>query len=310
MLPQRVIKNMKDKEDENMSLKYKKWRDLSVNPFSIKFKKIVLLDVYSYPVGQNDVIECDCEYAKKKTKCFIKIERSKMACFSTEVENVNTLYEKGFYDKCPRIIESGDINNKKYIVLEKIKGFKISELLRQGKKIDMNRYLFDYGRELARIHKIPISDFNKAKQRIINDVPNEENYGEFDSVIKKYIKWLVNNKPSYKMDTFIHGDFHYSNILWNKDKISGVLDFEYSGIGFKEQDIAWSIVLRPCQLFLDTINEINRFLEGYKEDNTYNEALLKWCLVNAFCHFYLMNSDEKYRKKVITLLDTVNKSHL
>ena len=41
-------------------------------------------------------------------------------------------------------------------------------------------------------------------------------------------------------------------ILWNNKKISAVLDWELSGIGNKEFDIAWAIINRPSQKFLKT----------------------------------------------------------
>ena len=55
--------------------------------------------------------------------------------------------------------------------------------------------------------------FAAAKQRSINDLPKEEKY-QNDSNIIIYINYLKENKPLIKFDTFIHGDFHYANILW------------------------------------------------------------------------------------------------
>ncbi len=48
--------------------------------------------------------------------------------------------------------------------------------------------------------------------------------------------------------------------LVENEKISGVLDFEYSGKGFKEQDIAWALVLRPDQTFMDQYEDLKSFL--------------------------------------------------
>ena len=35
--------------------------------------------------------------------------------------------------------------------------------------------------------KIPNDEFNGAKQRIINDIPTEENYKEIDEFLKPYL---------------------------------------------------------------------------------------------------------------------------
>ena len=127
--------------------------------------------------------------------------------------------------------------------------------------------------------------------------------------MKPYIDYLSKNRIIFNNKTFIHGDFHYANILWQDEEISGVLDFEYGGMRFKEQDIAWSIVLRPTQIFMDNLEDIKCFLKGYLEVGTYDKSKLKWCIINAYCHFYLMNKDNvKYIDKLKQLMEsTYNK---
>ena len=44
---------------------YKKWRELSLDPFKIKFNNIILKEIISYPYAGNDVIECICSYKGK-----------------------------------------------------------------------------------------------------------------------------------------------------------------------------------------------------------------------------------------------------
>ena len=85
-----------------------------------------------------------------------------------------------------------------------------------------------------------------------------------------------------------------------------MLDFEYSGIGVKEQDIAWACILRPNQKFMDSIHDIKMFLSGYLEEGNFNIQIFKWCLINGYCHFYLMNKNNKlYIKKILILLESV-----
>ena len=95
-----------------------------------------------------------------------------------------------------------------------------------------------------------------------------------------------------------------------KRPISGIIDFEYSGKGFKEQDIAWALILRPSQKFMNNYKDIKYFLEGYKKIGNYDEKSLQWCLINGYCHFYLMNiqntSDKKEIKKLLNII--INKN--
>ena len=74
-----------------MSIVYQKWRDLIINPFNIKFNCIKINRIISYPPAGNDVVECLCEINGDVKNIFIKIERSKVCDFTTEVNNLNYL---------------------------------------------------------------------------------------------------------------------------------------------------------------------------------------------------------------------------
>ena len=90
-----------------MSKIYKKWRDLVIDPFSINFKKIKLEKIISYPPAGNDVIECRCIFNDQTIKAFIKIERSKMANFATEVKHLKILNHLDYCSLVPQIYETG-----------------------------------------------------------------------------------------------------------------------------------------------------------------------------------------------------------
>ena len=292
-------------------MKIEKWKDLSIEPTKIKFKEIKDLEIISYPYAQNDVVECKCKYNDKIINVFIKIERSRMADFTSEINNLNTILNNNYYYKIPKVIENGVVDGKEYMVLEKIDGDRLSIIFDKNNFSNRKEYLINYGKELGTIHKIPIKLFNISKKRIINDLPTKDDYKEFDDFIKPYIDYLDNHKIDFNNDTFIHGDFHYANILWNNTDISGVLDFEYSGKGLKEQDIAWSIILRPSQKFMDNINDIKYFLKGYSSVNNYDIKKLKWCLINGYCHFYLMNKDNhEYIDKLKKLIKQIYNSSI
>ncbi|MDD4298616.1 MAG: aminoglycoside phosphotransferase family protein [Bacilli bacterium] len=295
-----------------MGKKYKKWRDLTTDPFDIKFKNIKLNQIVSYPPAGNDVVECKCSingYTDEQS-VFIKIERSKIEGFDTEVKHLDILSKNNYYYKMPKVIEYGYVNNKKYIVLQKLEGNRLSDIfVKISDKQLKKEYLIKYGKELAKIHSILDQSFLDAKQRTINDYPKNENHLEMDEYILPYIEYLKLNKPNMEEKVFIHGDFHYANILWKNRNISGVLDFEYSGMGFKEQDIAWACILRPTQYFMDNIDDVLCFLEGYTTIMSFNKESFRWCLINGYCHFYLMNKDnEEYKTKLQRLLLEIKNS--
>ncbi len=224
-----------------------------------------------------------------------------MSNFDNEVTILKLLKEKL---PVPKVYEYGRYGDYKYIVLSKLEGDKLSTIIKITNDKSRN-YLFSYGSWLAKIHSLKLKS-DIAMQRPINDYPNIEKYKDLNKDEKKIINYLINNKPDIVFDTFIHGDFHYGNILWKGKKITGILDFEYAGIGFKEQDIAWALILRPNQEFLCEKAEIKLFFDGYKTIGNYDFDKLKWCLINGYMHFYLMNrnsDNKKYLDKLIELID-------
>ncbi len=287
---------------ENMTKVQEKWRESLINIEDIDFKNIDFKKIISYPPAGNDVFECIGTYQNKDINFIVKSERGKFAFFDNEINILNKI-ENDF--KVPHVIESGKVNDHTYIVLSKIEGEKLSDIFKEQENISKEKYLYNYGVELAKVHNYSIN-WIKAKLRDINDYPKIELYKEFDNWEESIVDYLKMTKPSkIEYNTFIHGDFHYGNILWNNYEVTGILDWEYSGMGFKEQDIAWALILRPGQKFMDDINDYESFLDGYKSLGSYNEDNLKWCLINGLMHFYLMNKtkdDKEYLEKIKKLI--------
>lgn len=160
-----------------MSKIYPKWResDTDIKRINFKIDKII-----SYPPAGNEVYEIisnDHHY-------FLKIEKSKMADFESEKNNIIKL--QSYYNKIPSIIDYGMIDNKHYIILSKIEGYRLSDFINEENSTEL---YYKYGKELAHIHKIPYDKFNIAKQRIINDIVPDDKYPERDDYIKKTINY-------------------------------------------------------------------------------------------------------------------------
>ena len=284
--------------------KYKKWRDLEINPKDINTKLGRITKIINYYPAGNDVIECVIENNNEKRNVVLKIERSRVSDFVQEKENINILQKNKYYEKVPKVLDLVKHKNKNCLFLEKRTGNILSEIFKKDNS-KKEEYLYKYGKELAIIHKIPKDLFKNSYQRDINSIVKTE-----IKELQPYVRYLSKNYIEANKDTFIHGDFHYGNILWDKGKVSTVLDFEYSGIGFKEQDIAWATVLRPGQKFMDNVNDIKVFLSGYKEELSFNFNKYLWCLINCYCHFYNMNSNNKeYCAKILELLEQISKEN-
>lgn len=280
-------------------MKYKKFRDLKIDITKVPFTKFSIKEILNYMPAGNDVIEIK---TKNNQNYIIKIERSKMADFLSEFKNINYVKESK-YDKLPSIVEFYNKQGIKCLVEEKVKGKRLSEIINSKNK---DKYLYKMGYELAIIHNINCKcELSIAKQRVINQMPYDNLYCKFDGKTDKYLNYLKKYDYKKNMDTFIHGDYHYGNILWYNGKVASVLDWEYSGKGHKEQDIAWALCLRPQQKFLNSLEDIKIFLDGYKKLGEYDSKKLKWCLINGYLHFYLMNKDINYKQKIIKLMEII-----
>ena len=282
-------------------MRFKKWRDLTVDFNKINYKEFKIDEILSYPPAGNDVIECQITIQGKQEYAFIKYERSKVANFKTEADHLKKIHN--ILPCTPAVIEYGKYNNKDYLVLEKKNGSRLSEIFRRSVKYK-KEYLLEYGKTLAQIHNIKNNNFKKALQRPINNIPDDHyTYDEYASKIKT---WLVENLITLDYNTFIHGDFHYGNVLFKNKKISGILDMEYSGLGFKEQDIAWACILRPGQKFMNNTDDIKTFLEGYNTCGNFDYKKFKWCYINGSIHFYLMNkNNEEYKNNIKKMIHEI-----
>ena len=268
----------------------KKWRD-GINPFSIKFKNFKLLKILGYPYAGNDVFYCKGEIDKKNTFCFLKVARQK----DNNIKNEVNVLTKIKYKYLPKIIEY-DEENFSYIITKKMTGKRLSVIVGDNKLKQSLNYMFEFGKNLAKIHDLKICT-EKAKYRKFFDIPCEEYCNRYQF---GYVRdWLIKNKPRTQDLCFCHGDFHYANLLWNKGKISGILDWEMAGINIREYDVAWSLILRPGQKFMNTEREMKCFIEGYESIHQINAKYVKYYMVQIYLYFNeIGQGDKKYQNYI------------
>ena len=270
----------------------KKWRE-TIDPFSIKFKSFKLEKVLGYPHARNDVFYVKGEFEGKRVFAFLKCQRVKEKGIEREV----SLLKKRILPKAPLLLEYAD--DFSYVLTKRVTGQRLSVIVGNEEEKSLE-YMQEYGRELAQIHSLEIS-CEKAEERKFFSLPSEEFCKE--NALEKFREFLEKRKPTKINTCFCHGDMHYANVLWRGKKISGILDFELSGIGNKEFDIAWAIFRRPSQKFMKTKKEIELFLQGYKQIGNCEEEFVWYYIAQCYLHFYKIGSnDEEYRNFVYNYL--------
>ncbi len=267
-----------------------KWRETK-DPFKLEFKNFELLEVLGYPHAGNDVFYAKGLYKGQEVFVFIKVNRQNGADVKNEVETL----QKIRLDNTPSIIDYDD--EMTYRVSIALPGERLSVILKQISNYELLEYLKIYGETLAKIHMIK-GEFNQVKDRKFFHIPPKE-YFEQQEISLEIYDYLVSFEPKEINYCFVHGDFHYANILWEDKKISGLLDFELSGYGNKEFDIAWAITVRPSQEFLKEQQEIDSFISGYKTIGQCNLEYIKYYMVLIYSWFYELGGP-KYKEIVLT----------
>lgn len=268
----------------------KKWRD-TIDPYKLKFKNFELLEVLGYPHAGNDVFYARGLYKENEVFVFIKVNRQNGADVKNEVETLNKIN----LDNTPIVIDYDD--EMTYRVSIALPGERLSVISKQISNNELLNYLKTYGETLAKIHLIN-GEFNHVKDRKFFHIPSKE-YFEKQNINMEVYHYLVSSKPKEITYCFVHGDFHYANVLWQDKKISGLLDFELSGYGNKEFDIAWAITVRPSQEFLKEQQEIDSFISGYKSIGECNLEYIKYYMVLIYSWFYELGGP-KYKDFVAT----------
>ena len=124
-------------------------------------------------------------------------------------------------------------------------------------------------------------------------LPNARINKELKAILKGY-DTSYSGKP-----VLLHGDFWPGNILWIKDEISGVLDWEYAAIGDPVSDLA----VASLELKYDYGKRgVDRFLDLYSKNFSIDQSRLSlWLIyVSASTLFFIDEWNlEKARKNLM-----------
>lgn len=260
-----------------------KWRE-TADPFALPYKHFSLTEILGYPHAGNDVFHVRGRYQNKETEAYIKVARQSGADLENEIKVIRTLK----HSLTPTILDF-DEENYRFVVTAAKQGERLSTIVGNNTDASALEYLYEYGQTLAKFH-MQIGNFADVKDRRFFHIPEESYFANLD--LRYVYNYLVAYKPKTVNKCFCHGDFHYANILWKNKHIAAVLDFELSGFGNKEFDIAWALILRPGQKFLRTKEELNLFMRGYQSVGSCEIAYVMYYMVLIYSYFYKIGSDD------------------
>ena len=147
--------------------------------------------------------------------------------YKNDLIEISDLGEKSFYDH---------INSKK----NKLNSYKsLIKLLVKIQKIKVKKF-YTLGKLKIKIPKYSLSNLQKESDLFFDWYLKYFLKDKKISKIKKIIRSELNKvykKLNYKNDTFVHRDFHISNIMINKKKL-GILDSQDATIGNPLYDVS------------------------------------------------------------------------
>lgn len=245
------------------------WRQ-TIEPFSLPFHTFTPLEILGYPHAGNDVFHILGRYRGKTVRAYLKVARQKGADIPREV----ALLTQTAIPLAPQVLDYG-LDGTAFILTGELPGQRLSVLLRQQHDMALEPCLRAWGQALSRIHKLTPPSPPVADRRFFHP-PTEE---ACQSLGLSHLTQFFSHPLVGSTRCFCHGDFHYANILWQDSRISGILDFELSGYGDRDFDLAWAMFPRPGQEFLRTRREQMLFLAGYGEEGQYDLRAINHYLV-------------------------------
>lgn len=259
-----------------------KWRE-TIDPFSLPYKSFKPTEILGYPHAGNDVFHARGIYDVQEVQAYIKAARQKGAAIENEVAILSQLHSPVY----PTVIDYGFAGTPFSVTLE-LPGERLSTIVGGNETLESLRFMEEYGATLARLHQLSVRAEMVKDRRFFHAPPGEL----LKTLGLEECKGYFENPPKESVQCFCHGDFHYANILWNNHHISGILDFELSGIGNRDFDIAWAMFRRPGQKFMKTEAEQESFLCGYQQVAPCDRYAVKYYMAQCYVYFLQFSGDD------------------
>src|SRR5210317_1692867 len=182
--------------------------------------------------------------------------------------------------------------------LKKLKGDASSRVFYRKKDKKLNLLNYDS------INKILIKN-NVAAPKLLSE-NYSKNYIEIQDFGDETIFKLFNKKINQKNDTFVHRDFHISNLMMLKNDI-GIIDSQDALIGNKAYDLAsliddvrfetsFELKKKIYNFYLKTKKKLNK--KSFKNDFEIISVLRNLKIIGIFTRLAVRDNKKKYLKLI------------
>ncbi len=207
----------------------------------------------------------------------VKIEGEWKGILAHQKEIVDRMLSVGA--KVPRIIDSGDINDKAYLLMEKLRG---TNIVYDWLKFNMRQkenFISQLAEELQKFHSIRFDDYavriaSGKKFRNLKDAigkvtdftliaKNRLGASQREAVdfLEAFYKAHLPLLDETGTAVLVHNDIHLENIFYEGDAITGIIDFDWVSQAPKDYEL-WKIV----EVFRDPKYTVEERLESLYEN--------------------------------------------
>lgn len=214
----------------------------------------------------------------KDKKYSLKIFASDDVLYNREYKLLNMLRENISVQKIYKISNDDIIDRKKYIIYEYINGITLGQALKNGYILEES-FVREVAKALGEIHKFKFNKvgFLDENLNVIKELPSISKWYELfinekvrerlgNDTVNNIINIVKDNEEDLlKLDyspRLVHGDFQGTNILIDKGKLAGVIDWEFVMAGHPLGDIG--------QFFRYNEHFNNHLIEVF--ENEYNKS--------------------------------------
>lgn len=266
-----------------------KWRDMA-DITSFDLAPFRLEHVLGYPHAGNDVFHVKGLLNGEPAEAYLKVARHVDADVQRELAVLQALTSP----VVPKVIAHHP-TEQAWLLTKALPGRRLSVIVGSNENMRSLEYLPLQGATLAQLHQWPV-DVSRTKHRKVFEILPPEHLRALG--LGNALRLVQANKPATSAHCFVHGDYHYANLLWQNGRLSAILDFELCGLGNPYFDMAWAVFLRPEQRFLDTLEEVDAFLNGYQSIAPFHARDFWYWYIHIGLHFVLLANKADQRRMI------------
>lgn len=150
--------------------------------------------------------------------------------------------------KIPKIIDSGVVAGKQYLLMEKIQGNKLSASWLAFSDYQKENFIVKIAEQLKILHSVHFKKYSPQRPREFDNLKDSLEYftkkqtefvtkdnKTFDartteniSFVRNYFDENISKLNETGTAVFVHNDLHFENIMYQDDTITGLIDFDFA----------------------------------------------------------------------------------